>query len=170
MLHIFGTGTGDIPRLLSASGACPILSHRRRARHMTRERAYNGGHGRRIARKWRNWQTRQLEGLVVATSWGFESPLPHQQLTDILAIQKLSCCQVCCQESARCFVLPGRECLGSVPSGVIRFTVVRSRSVADRPRSTRCGSGRHRPAVQRARARSLHADTALTSPMTRNAR
>ena len=28
-------------------------------------------------RKWRNWQTHQLEGLAVAISWGFESPLPH---------------------------------------------------------------------------------------------
>ncbi len=29
-------------------------------------------------RKWRNWQTHQLEGLTVARPWGFESPLPHQ--------------------------------------------------------------------------------------------
>src|SRR5262245_46003349 len=29
------------------------------------------------ARKWRNWQTHQLEGLAVAIPWGFESPLPH---------------------------------------------------------------------------------------------
>jgi hypothetical protein len=29
-------------------------------------------------RKWRNWQTHQLEGLAVARPWGFESPLPHQ--------------------------------------------------------------------------------------------
>ena len=29
-------------------------------------------------RKWRNWQTHQLEGLAIAISWGFESPLPHQ--------------------------------------------------------------------------------------------
>ena len=28
-------------------------------------------------RKWRNWQTHQLEGLAAARSWGFESPLPH---------------------------------------------------------------------------------------------
>ena len=28
-------------------------------------------------RKWRNWQTHQLEGLAVAIPWGFESPLPH---------------------------------------------------------------------------------------------
>ena len=28
-------------------------------------------------RKWRNWQTHQLEGLTVARPWGFESPLPH---------------------------------------------------------------------------------------------
>ena len=34
-------------------------------------------------RKWRNWQTHQLEGLAVAIPWGFESPLPHQQLTAI---------------------------------------------------------------------------------------
>ena len=30
------------------------------------------------SRKWRNWQTHQLEGLAVAIPWGFESPLPHQ--------------------------------------------------------------------------------------------
>ena len=30
-------------------------------------------------RKWRNWQTHQLEGLAVAIPWGFESPLPHQK-------------------------------------------------------------------------------------------
>ena len=29
-------------------------------------------------RKWRNWQTHQLEGLAIARLWGFESPLPHQ--------------------------------------------------------------------------------------------
>ena len=32
-------------------------------------------------RKWRNWQTHQLEGLAVAIPWGFESPLPHQLAT-----------------------------------------------------------------------------------------
>ena len=31
------------------------------------------------SRKWRNWQTHQLEGLAVAIPWGFESPLPHQR-------------------------------------------------------------------------------------------
>src|SRR3954465_7904323 len=29
------------------------------------------------SRKWRNWQTHQLEGLAVAIPWGFESPLSH---------------------------------------------------------------------------------------------
>src|SRR5690606_21289415 len=33
------------------------------------------------SRKWRNWQTHQLEGLAFARTWGFESPLPHQRLT-----------------------------------------------------------------------------------------
>jgi hypothetical protein len=28
--------------------------------------------------KWRNWQTRQIQGLVWATTWGFKSPLRHQ--------------------------------------------------------------------------------------------
>jgi hypothetical protein len=27
--------------------------------------------------KWRNWQTRQIQGLVWATTWGFKSPLRH---------------------------------------------------------------------------------------------
>ena len=31
-------------------------------------------------RKWRNWQTHQLEGLTLARAWGFESPLPHQTI------------------------------------------------------------------------------------------
>ena len=30
------------------------------------------------SRKWRNWQTHQLEGLALARAWGFESPLSHQ--------------------------------------------------------------------------------------------
>ena len=30
------------------------------------------------SRKWRNWQTHQLEGLALAITWGFESPLSHQ--------------------------------------------------------------------------------------------
>jgi hypothetical protein len=29
------------------------------------------------SRKWRNWQTHQLEGLALARAWGFESPLSH---------------------------------------------------------------------------------------------
>ena len=67
--------------------------------------------------------THQLEGLAVATLCGFESRLPHQQLTDILAVRKLSSCQVCCQDIARSWVLPGCGCLGDVPSGVIRCSV-----------------------------------------------
>jgi hypothetical protein len=30
--------------------------------------------------KWRNWQTRQIQGLVPARVSGFESPLRHQNL------------------------------------------------------------------------------------------
>ena len=41
-------------------------------------------------RKWRNWQTHQLEGLTLARAWGFESPLPHQHLTDIFEAVLLS--------------------------------------------------------------------------------
>ena len=33
--------------------------------------------GPHTSRKWRNWQTHQLEGLALARAWGFESPLPH---------------------------------------------------------------------------------------------
>ncbi len=33
---------------------------------------------RHRVRRWRNWQTRQLEGLVGATPWRFESSSPHQ--------------------------------------------------------------------------------------------
>src|SRR5262245_64230669 len=38
------------------------------------------------ARKWRNWQTHQLEGLAVAIPWGFESPLPHHVSIQSLAL------------------------------------------------------------------------------------
>ena len=31
-------------------------------------------------RRWRNWYTRQLEVLVGATPWKFESSLPHHSL------------------------------------------------------------------------------------------
>ena len=30
--------------------------------------------------EWRNWQTRQLEGLVPARAWGFKSPLRHVEM------------------------------------------------------------------------------------------
>ena len=30
--------------------------------------------------KWRNWQTRYVQGVVGATSWEFKSPLRHQKL------------------------------------------------------------------------------------------
>jgi hypothetical protein len=35
-------------------------------------------------RKWRNWQTHQLEGLTLARAWGFESPLPHHLINNRL--------------------------------------------------------------------------------------
>src|SRR5579885_1560263 len=28
--------------------------------------------------KWRNWQTRNVQGVVSARAWGFKSPLRHQ--------------------------------------------------------------------------------------------
>ena len=43
-----------------------------------RRAAFNTQYAASRGRKWRNWQTHQLEGLAVATSWGFKSPLPHQ--------------------------------------------------------------------------------------------
>src|SRR5512147_285762 len=46
------------------------------------------------SRKWRNWQTHQLEGLAVAIPWGFESPLPHQSLTAIFSSREWSIGQV----------------------------------------------------------------------------
>src|ERR1700737_2480688 len=33
-----------------------------------------------LTRKWRNWQTHQLEGLALFGASGFKSPLPHQLL------------------------------------------------------------------------------------------
>ena len=35
------------------------------------------GLGRHATSEWRNWQTRQLEGLVPLGAWGFKSPLRH---------------------------------------------------------------------------------------------
>ena len=54
-------------------------SRRRRSRPVSR--SSRGSFYRRSSpslRKWRNWQTHQLEGLAVAIPWGFESPLSHQ--------------------------------------------------------------------------------------------
>jgi hypothetical protein len=36
-------------------------------------------------RAWRNWQTRQVEGLVAARSWRFESSRPHHLLLSPMA-------------------------------------------------------------------------------------
>ena len=52
-------------------------------------------------RKWRNWQTHQLEGLAFARTWGFESPLPHQQLTGILRLDARSTGQATGQVGAK---------------------------------------------------------------------
>jgi hypothetical protein len=43
------------------------------------------------SRKWRNWQTHQLEGLAVAIPWGFESPLSHHPLAfgSFLALERV---------------------------------------------------------------------------------
>ena len=32
----------------------------------------------RTTREWRNWQTRTVEGRVREISWGFKSPLAHE--------------------------------------------------------------------------------------------
>ena len=34
-----------------------------------------------VLRPWRNWQTRQLEVLVLETEWRFKSSWPHQNIT-----------------------------------------------------------------------------------------
>ena len=64
----------------------PPASQQARPRRRPRSPAHTGIAGR-VAhglhpsmRKWRNWQTHQLEGLAVAIPWGFESPLPHHSL------------------------------------------------------------------------------------------
>src|SRR5262245_49298525 len=38
---------------------------------------YRGGVPRLRSRKWRNWQTRQIQVLVPARAWRFKSSLPH---------------------------------------------------------------------------------------------
>ncbi|SVA20637.1 uncharacterized protein METZ01_LOCUS73491, partial [marine metagenome] len=40
------------------------------------------------SRKWRNWQTRKPQKLVLARAWGFKSPLPHHIFLAILAVMK----------------------------------------------------------------------------------
>ena len=69
------------------------------------------------SRKWRNWQTHQLEGLAVAIPWGFESPLSapttygDSERALSSAVAKL-CCQlrpfrgVAEQAAARTLVCP----------------------------------------------------------------
>ncbi len=32
--------------------------------------------------KWRNWQTRMIQGHVPARVWGFESPLRHHKISE----------------------------------------------------------------------------------------
>jgi hypothetical protein len=43
---------------------------------------------RRRMRSWRNWQTRQLEGLVGATPWWFDSTRAHQRTARIVQGKK----------------------------------------------------------------------------------
>src|SRR5499427_10957773 len=45
--------------------------------------------------KWRNWQTRMIQGHVPARVWGFESPLRHQYLHDIRPYGTTSCANSC---------------------------------------------------------------------------
>src|SRR2546425_9523028 len=40
--------------------------------------------------KWRNWQTRMIQGHVPARVWGFESPLRHQLLTSRCRTQAIA--------------------------------------------------------------------------------
>ena len=78
----------------------------------------------------------------MATLCGFESRLPHQQLTDILAVCKLSSCQACCQDIARswatrpCCAGSGPGAPTSIPK-IVRAYVKRLRDKladeADRP-------------------------------------
>ncbi len=35
--------------------------------------------------EWRNWQTRRIQVPVIARSWGFKSPLAHQEFRPCLA-------------------------------------------------------------------------------------
>lgn len=48
-------------------------------------------------RIWRNWQTRQLEGLVGEIPWGFDPPYSHKlnaPLVELVGTQHLGCCLV----------------------------------------------------------------------------
>ena len=82
-LSVLGQRGGELGRERhSGSGACGQTGtvppdrasvhgaalRRNRTRHPPKRTA---------TRKWRNWQTHQLEGLAVAIPSGFKSPLPH---------------------------------------------------------------------------------------------
>src|SRR5262249_26693114 len=62
---------GDDARFSSTTRGAHALADpkRLRVRCLTAMRA--------LARKWRNWQTRRIQDPVVATPWGFKSPLSH---------------------------------------------------------------------------------------------
>jgi preprotein translocase subunit SecG len=77
-LGIYGQrGEGSL--LVGRRRARPRRSRPRAARIFGSVRALRTDRARppSNSRKWRNWQTHQLEGLAMATSWGFESPLSH---------------------------------------------------------------------------------------------
>ena len=99
-------------------------------------------------RKWRNWQTHQLEGLTVARPWGFESPLPHHQINN-LQVRKFS------EPGFPFWVLPRYR--RHVASGVLVSDgrpnarpgafECRSRSVLCSRRQTRCRGVRIKPVI-----------------------
>ena len=71
----------EAPRGSRSAGPAGARSRRRRA-SVGAEQSDVAGDASYVespsSRKWRNWQTHQLEGLAFARTWGFESPLSHQ--------------------------------------------------------------------------------------------
>ena len=75
------TGSGRIGEAFGAGGeprrSAAAAVRAETGRTDAGEEVSRGRCGGSPSRKWRNWQTHQLEGLALARAWGFESPLSH---------------------------------------------------------------------------------------------
>ena len=80
-----------------------------------------------FAPKWWNWSTREVQGLVLATEWEFDSPLRHQWKARLVAIPAFSCFRgravpmpVMDDRRWRAAALPRLFCIQALPAGCPR--------------------------------------------------